>query len=270
MKNIFLAILLASSFVLSAQVEVTNTYLGMLNGASYSLDSQSVTSFSNVRVGGEAQWGKDKIFLKTFGVFQTPDVTINGFYLEYKSDSSLVVDIGKMPVLSAYQRPKPVSSGGQFEPWSLRQIPGGGIGGAVRYFPNENIEFSVGGYLVDTALEIDGRVKLSNFVVSGYFQPETNIKGGAVTLSFGRISTTAIYKNDEIISDLLLVTFGKDKDIIFYSDTGFGIDGEVKDMVRGEWGPLKAFDEKDFAGLFGFGYAFETNSIQGYLQIYFH
>jgi hypothetical protein len=271
MKNIFLIILFLP-LVAIAQVEVTKTYAGMISGASYQLDSAEVSSFTNVRVGVEAAWAVNPKFeVKSFGVYQTPNTFIHSFFGVYRPDSSWIIEGGKIATIMGHQRPHPVSSGSHFEPWSLGQIPGGGLGGAIRFIPNKTTEVAIGSYLRDSVFEAQTKLKFSSFILGGYYQPETNISGGAITFKNGRVETTTALENSKLVANLFLLTLGRNKDFVFFSDMGFGLDTEPFEdvLIRGEWGVLKSFELDKFKGLFSLSYTYETNSMNSYLFVHF-
>ncbi len=271
MKNLLFLILFLPLVVI-AQVEVTKDYAGMISGASYQLDSAETPSFTNVRVGAEAVWAVNPKFeIKSFGVYQTPNTFIHSFFGVYRPDSSWIIEAGKIATLMGHHRPHPVSSGSHFEPWSLRQIPGGGLGGAVRFIPNSSTEIAIGSYLRDSVFEAQTKLKFNSFILGGYYQPETNISGGAITFEKGRVTTTTAFQNDKLVANLFLLTLGRNKDFMFFSDMGFGLDTESVEeiLIRGEWGLLKSFELEKFEGLYSLSYTYETNSMNSYLFVHF-
>lgn len=270
MKNL-LFLILFFPLVAMSQVEVTKDYAGMISGASYQLDSAEVSPFMNVRVGAEAIWKiNPKFEVKSFGVYQTPNTFIHSFFGAYHPDSSWIIEAGQIATIMGHQRPHPVSSNAQFEPWTLRQIPGGGLGGAVRFIPNSSAEVAIGSYLRDSVFEAQTKLKFNPFILGGYYQPETNISGGAITFEKGRVTTTTAFQNDKLVANLFLLTLGRNKDFMFFSDMGFGLNTEPSEkiLIRGEWGVLKSFEFDKFEGLFSLSYTYETNSVNSYFFVH--
>lgn len=271
MRNLLFLILFFPA-VAVAQVEVSKTCAGMISGASYQLDSTEVSSFTNLRVGAEAVWTvSPKFEVKSFGVYQTPNTFIHSFFGVYRPDSNWIIEAGKIATLMGHQRPHPVSSSAQFESWTLRKIPGGGLGGAVRFIPSSSSEIALGSYMRDSVYEAQAKFMFDSFTFGGYYQPETNISGCAVTFKKGRVTTTTAFENNKLVANLFLLTLGKKEDFVFFSDIGFDLDNEPyeENLIRGEWGLLKSFEFDKFEGLLSLSYTHETNSVNSYLFVHF-
>lgn len=180
--------------------------------------------------------------------------------------SKLTLQIGSMASIPTEMRPHPVSGNGQFETWSQSQIPGGGLGIKAKYQCTKDFELASGVVFRGTMPEYSARLIYKKFQLTGWYSTLDSTLGVAATVDIGRVFSTLVYRHDQTIADVLVITLSKKQGIKLYSDMGYSF--VEKDLVRGEWGVLKGFDSKWIDGLIGLGYQYESKSIAAYLFVH--
>lgn len=278
MKNIFLVLACTISMSLycqTGQVTIPQTYAGVLSGASYSLDSMHFSSWSNARVGGVVLWqATKKCSVMSYAGLQVQKgdpVMIHVIKGIFQIDSNWRVEAGKMPSLTGLQRPHPISAGAQFEPSTLRRIPGGELGTHIKFI-KDNFDFGLGAYTPDTSLELQARIHYGRVELSGFWQPGQDIYGSALSLDLGDVKSTFVYRSDvqDVFANLTTIDFMNEA-FSFYNDMGYALTTlpESGDrLIREEAGVLRNFTNKKYAGTFGIGYVYETNCIVSYCFVH--
>ena len=178
----------------------------------------------------------------------------------------LTLQIGSMASLPTEQRPHPVSGNGQFETWSESQIPGGGLGAKLRYQFNSNFQLA-GGVVVCKGLpEYSGKITYKKVQLSAWYSEWNQKFGSALTLDLPKVYNTFVWKQDQVVSNLLVIHIASKQGISLYSDNGYDL--STKKLVRSESGAMKTFENNWIKGLFGLGYNYENRSVNGYLFVH--
>lgn len=271
-------------YVMRADAQITNIpatadstvmmdkiYAGILSGSECSTDSLYASTFTNVRFGAmgtyqPAKWVAVKAWAMYQGETQTAPWHLQQFWCKFTPTKKLSIETGNMATLVTEQRPHPVSGEGQFETFSEAQIAGMALNAKIKYTFTSDIKAGVGIASRKDKPEYSVMLSYKNVKLSAWYAEYDQKLGTALTLSFKRVYSTLVWKQDQIISDILSINLNKDKSISLYSDTGYDL--SKKDIVRGEWGFLKTFDSKYIKGLFGLGYKHETKTVNGYIFVH--
>jgi hypothetical protein len=160
MKNILLLFLGFMCLSASSQIVIDSSatykadaYAGILTGPIFTKNESKVkvNAFVTVRVGGSVTW-KPKSWFTLFGVtaVQVNEVPkVDYVYLigtRFNLHRKVWVTAGKVASPMTELRPLPHTGGGQFEPWTKRQILGSAFGGKITYQINEKYSLVAGGF----------------------------------------------------------------------------------------------------------------------------
>lgn len=263
-------------FRVNEEVNIEKLYVGMLAGPQFSIDSLSVRNYGTIRFGAMGTYQPYKWFaLKSFAMYQfepgNEEQKMVQFWAKITPCEKLSIEFGNMATLVTEQRPHPVSGDGQFETSSEAQIPGMAMNAKAKFEVNSNIKAGIGVAVRNNKPEYSAMVEYKKIKISGWSaEKNTNDtihqSGIALTINFDRLYSTLVYKQGQIISDILVVKISKDKTISFYADNGYNLN--TKKLTRGEYGFLKSFDSQYIKGLFGIGYQYETRNVVGYIFIH--
>lgn len=250
---------------------IDRIYAGVLSGTMFSTDSLYASGFTGVRFGAMGTYRPAKwVSFSSWAMVQIDGGahpwSLQQFYMTVNPIQKLTLQVGSMSTLPTEQRPHPVSGSGQFETWSHSQIPGGSLAVKVKYQFTKDFELASGIALRKNLPEYSARVTYKKVQLSGWYSQCDTTYGSALTLDFSRVYSTLVWKQKQVIADILVVTLSKKQGIKLYSDMGY--DFVKKDLVRGEWGLLKTFDSKWIDGLFGLGYRHEAKSVVAYLFVH--
>ncbi|MFA6256653.1 MAG: hypothetical protein WC606_05785 [Candidatus Absconditabacterales bacterium] len=246
-------------------------YVGMLSGSEFSTDSLYASTFANIRFGvmgtyQPAKWIAVKAWAMYQGETQKAPWQMQQFWLKLTPNKKLSIEAGNMATLPTEQRPHPVSGDGQFETFSEAQIVGMALNAKIKYTFTSDIQAGAGIAVRKDKPEYSGMVNYKKVTLSAWYAEYNQKVGTALTLHFTRVYSTLVWKQDQIVSEILVIHLNKDKSISLYADTGYDLG--KKDIVRGEWGLLKTFKSEYINGLYGLGYNHETNTVNGYLFLH--
>ncbi|MFA7717646.1 MAG: hypothetical protein WC875_02940 [Candidatus Absconditabacterales bacterium] len=254
-----------------SSITIDRIYAGMLSGSLFSTDSLYASTFTNVRFGAmgtyqPATWFAVKAWAMYQGETSTKPWHMQQFWFKFTPTKKLSIETGNMATLPTEQRPHPVSGDGQFETFSEAQIVGMSINAKVKYAFTSDITAGVGIASRKDKPEYSGMVSYKKVTVSTWYAEYNQKLGSALTLKFNRVYSTLVWKQDQIVSDVLVIHLNKDKSISLYSDTGYDL--SKNDIVRGEWGVMKTFESRYINGLYGIGWNHETDDINCYFFIH--
>jgi hypothetical protein len=286
MKRSLTVIMVAmmTCYVICADAQMTNIpvtkdstvmmdkiYAGILSGSLFSTDSLHASTFANVRFGAmgtyqPTKWFAFKAWAMYQGETQIQPWEMQQCWVRLTPIKKLSIEAGNMATLPTEQRPHPVSGDGQFETFSEGQIVGMALNVKAYYDFTSDINAGVGIASRKNKPEYSGMIDYKNVKLSAWYAECNQKLGTALTLGFKRVYSTLVWKQDQMLSDILVIHLNKDKSISLYSDTGYDLG--KKDIVRGEWGFLKTFNGKYIKGLFGLGYKHETNTVNGYIFVH--
>lgn len=257
--------------VKDSSLVIDRIYAGSLSGTIFHTDSLYATGFTGVRFGVMATYKPASwISFSSWAMVQvdggSQSWSLQQYWMTLNPTSKLTLQIGSMASIPTEMRPHPVSSDGQFEPFSPSQIPGGGLGIKAKYQFTKDFELASGVVFRGTMPEYSARLTYKKVQVSGWYSTLDSTSGVAATVDIGRVFSTFVYKPDQTIANLLVIKVSKKHDISLYSDMGYSF--VDKELVRGEWGMLKGFDSKWIDGLIGLGYQYESKSIAAYLFVH--
>ncbi len=276
-----------TSTVLNAQVDtnriakdsavvISKLYAGMITGPAYDVESKQVISPVNVRVGAKVDWKTmNKFTLSSFAFVQYDKGTDTwastaSMYGTYTPTSRLTVMAGVGPSLPAkYHRPMPVTSGGHFEVFTTSRLPGG--------LPTVNFDYKIGSSTMSLGISKfnNGAMYATSFtsqkvIMTGYYLPQTNDWGSAVTITFPKVSNVLVKSHTDIVTNFLRVVLDQEKGIVFIADNGYSL--ESNECIRSENGFLKTFSSKSskiqWGGLFGISYDAVAQRANSYLFLY--
>jgi hypothetical protein len=278
MKKI-ISLLTSVLFILVASAQITidssrmfkaEGYVGILVGPQIGVDSGNVSGFATLRAGANVYWVPKQWFTLTgIGSLEINEKgSVTPFYLigmRFKLHRHVVFTVGKIGTPMTELRPLPNTSGGQFEPWTKQRILPSATGGKVTFLINDKSSIVAGTFWrgKDITAEIGAKTKFVQ--MAGYYQIRARTFGGAISLDTKYVSQTFVYNHRNTFGSVTVITIPKTAGVLLYSDIGFrSTDWK---WIRGEWGVLKTFQIKFIQGLVGMGYAYETKSLYGYLQI---
>ncbi len=286
MKKIFVVLTLTYLCVVAhAQLTVDSlknfkveVYAGILLGPSINVkDSAKISVFATLRAGGNIYWTPQHWFslIGIAAVEFTEKPSASVYYLlasRFKLHEKLFLTVGKLGSPMTEMRPLPNSLGGQFEPWTKRQILGSSFGGKVTYQINRSSSVVVGGFLRgynDASVEIGAKTR---FVQLGaYYMARTRAFGAAVAVTTKYVNQTLVYNYNQNFGSLTVITIPKTAGCGLFSDVGFTAEKRW-DWIRAEWGVMKVFTlGKKVNALVAVSYAHKTpglpERVYGYLQI---
>ena len=198
---------------------------------------------------------------------------ITQFWVKISPIEKLNFEIGNMATLVTEQRPHPVSGDGQFETWTESQIAPMAMNGKLKYQFTDSFKIGTGIAMRNNNPEYSAMLEYKSVKISSWYgQAKWNNEkygeklGVALTINSNRVFTTLVWKQKQVISDILSIKINKDGTLQIYADNGYDIAN--KKLTRGEWGFLKNFKSSYAKGLFGLGYKKETRSIAGYLFVH--
>lgn len=280
MKNILLLLLGLIGLSASSQIVIDSSatykadaYAGILTGPIFTKNESKIkaNAFITVRLGGSVTW-QPKPWFTLFGVaaVQVNEVPkVDYVYLigtRFNLHPKVWITAGKVASPMTELRPLPHTGGGQFEPWTKRQILGSAFGAKLTYQINEKYSLVAGGFWRgDTIATAELGVRLPYTQLAGYYRIDNKTFGAAILVTTKYVSQTLQYSYKGTFGMLTNVTIPKTAGFALYSDVGF--DATSWKCIRGEWGVLKLFSIKKVKGLFGAGYCYEGRSVNGYLQI---
>ncbi len=281
-KLLVIVSLVIISFASSAQITgivitkdssivIDRIYAGSLSGTMFHTDSIYTDGFTGVRFGAMATYKPlDWLSFSSWAMVQidggASPWSLQQFYTTISPSKKLTLQIGSMASLPTEQRPHPVSGNGQFETWSESQIPGGGLGAKVRYQFNTDFQLA-GGVVVCKGLpEYSGKITYKKLQVSGWYSEYNNKFGTALTLDLPKVYNTFVWKQNQVVSNLLVVHIVSSKGISLYSDNGYHL--TTKKLVRSETGAMKTFKTNWIKGLFSIGYNYKKRTVNGYLFVH--
>lgn len=273
-----------SSFTSHAQLEnvavsedssfsIDKVYAGVLSIVDYRYDSSMFEKFAPMRVGAAASWRMTKrLTLKSFVAWQYDPIgksgtTFQTFWMQYKPHRKWLLETGVGPTLSASQhRPHPVTYWGQFEPSTKGRFPGVAPMASVKFLPNERNMIGIGVGIRESQLEYQATATIQkNLQITTFYQVYNKTTGVGLGYTAGPFSTTMIWKSNDVIANLNLLTIHKKQNILLYTDFGYALPTEK--VVRFEAGVVKTA----YAGLVkatvGLGWSYDTKSINSYLLI---
>ncbi|NOZ44067.1 MAG: hypothetical protein GXP45_02825 [bacterium] len=238
-------------------------YAGILSGTAFSVDSLSTGGFTSFRLGAIGVYNPTKWL--GFTARTTYEVGVfheESFNLDIKPIGSLYMRIGYMATLTCFQRPDIVSASGQFETWTESQIPGGALGGDLRYL-FDNGDLGVGIY-DRNGLEYQARISYNKFTLSGSYNTES-LHWSAQASWAGDLLYTVFVVQDSVVANISIFNIKK---FSLYNDVGYYYNSH--NLPRWEFGLLRNFSHEKYplAGLFGLGYAHEQRAIMAYLFIH--
>lgn len=253
-------------------VVVDRIYTGIIAGPIYNTQLQQTTTAANIRGGVQVTWkATSQISLRSFAVaeYDAPTkswLTINSFYGIYTPSKKVTIVTGFGPTLPAkFHRPNPVTDRGHFETFTTKQLPGAAEHINIEYIASQNFTFA-GGVSVFQHKPMYATTMVSGkWTGTAYYTSSNNKVGGALTYNGSRLQNTLVIKQDAMVANVLLYSFGKQKEFIFYADNGY--DTNLKDMVRTEAGFLRTFTGGRWGGLFGLGYDNVHKTINTYLFV---
>ncbi len=271
--------------VTSAQLVVDSSrtfkaevYAGILTGPHVTVkDSAKVAAFVTVRAGGNIYWTPQPWFLLT-GIAAAEineKASVSLFYLvgaRFKLHKHVFITVGKLGTPMTELRPLPNTSGGQFEPWTKRQILPSAFGGKLTVLLNANSSVVAGGFWRDNDASVELGAKTKFVQLGGYYLVKARTFGAATTLSTKYVSQTVVYNHQRNFGSVTSITIPKTAGLGLFSDVGFGINGKHWDWIRGEWGVMKLFTiAKKVNALVAVSYAHKNPGspaeVWGYLQI---
>jgi len=253
-------------------------YAGILTGPHMTVkDSTKISAFVTVRAGGNIYWTPQPWFSLTgiaaAEINEKASVTV--LYLvgaRFKLHKHVFITVGKIGTPMTELRPFPNTMGGQFEPWTKRQILGSAFGGKATFKINEKSSIVAGGFLRDKDGSIELGAKTRFVQLGGYYLVKARTFGAAATLSTKYVSQTLVYNHQRNFGSLTNITIPKTAGLGLFSDVGFGINGKHWDWIRGEWGVMKVFTiAKKVNALIAVSYAHKNpgspSEVWAYLQI---
>ncbi|MCA9353510.1 hypothetical protein KC842_01400 [Candidatus Nomurabacteria bacterium] len=292
--TLFFAVVLGYLNHSSAQIEVfddlntsVKAYAGYLHATSFSTDSLNVGQGGDFRVGGSYFWEATKrLSFSGFGVYDMNSegqYTVTDFTVNLHLTSKVRLAVGKSARPYTYMRPYPTTLSGHFETWTQARIPGTALGGSILFGNFLSGSFGgIGVFQCDSGVEISGAIMNDKGVNGiGFYhrifpsgEDHEAVQNGGVGVSklFGdRLEALVLcdYYNEGdsssyVMGTTLLGFFGSDRTFLVYGDMG-GTLGE--EFIRGEWGFVKVFSQKNFNSLVGLGYRYENRSVMGYLMV---
>lgn len=253
-------------------VVIDKLYVGILGGPIYDLQSTQTTFNANMRGGVQATWKAASQFsISSFAVVEYNAakkswLVINSFYGIYTPSKKFTITMGVGPTLPAkFHRPHPVTDRGHFETFTTGQLPGGAEHINVTYSSSQKTSFSGGISLFQKQPMYATTIASGKWNGTAYYTSSNNKVGGALTYNGSRLQNTLVIKQDAMIANVFLYSFGKQKEFIFYADNGY--DTNLKEMVRTEAGFLRTFTGGRWGGLFGLGYDNVHKTINTYLFV---
>ncbi|HEY1041388.1 MAG TPA: hypothetical protein VGE63_01545 [Candidatus Paceibacterota bacterium] len=245
---------------------ISNIYAGLLAWTGYKLDTFSLPSAATVRVGSVLTWKtSQKLSIEVMGVYEAgagKPLVIAAGWMRYRPAKNWKVMAGYIPTPISEQRPFPLSPGGQFETWTMSQIPGGALG-----FKNTLI--------LGKATLVSGIVRRSagfEYQLAGsygplttglYYQPDSKSMGFATTLTTSKVYSLLVIKPTLIGNTSVLKVA---KNLKIYNDCGFDL--KEKKFLREVFGIFRPFTSKTFKGLLSFSYSVTDNSLISCLFIH--
>lgn len=253
-------------------------YAGVLVGPSINVkDSAKVSVFATLRAGGNIYWTPQRWFLLTgiASVEFNEKPTALVLYLvaaRFKFHKQFFLTVGKIGSPMTEMRPFPNTMGGQFEPWTKRQIPGAAFGGKATFIINEKSSVVAGGFLRgygDASVELGAKTRFVQ--LGGYYMVKARTFGAAATVTVPYVSQTLVYNHQQNFGSLTNITIPKTGGFGLFSDIGFTTNNRW-DWVRAEWGVMKVFSlGKKVNALVALSYAHKNPGlpprVYGYLQI---
>lgn len=257
--------------IIDSSLVINKIYAGSLSGTNFHTDSLYSSGFTGLRFGAMGTYKPAKwISFSSWGMVQidggAKSWSLQQFWMTIEPIKKLTFQIGSMATLPTEQRPHPVSGNGQFETWSEASIPGMSLNAKLKYDITSDVQLAGGIALRNGSPEYSGRITYKKVQLSGWYSTYDATSGVAATIDMGRVYSTFVYKPNQTIADIFCLKISKKHDITFYSDMGY--DFVKKDLVRAELGVLKGFESKWIKGLWGLGYQYETETINGYFFIH--
>lgn len=252
-----------------SSVVIDNLYAGVLSWNETRLDSFSVTARITVRIGAmsTARLAKD-LSLNVFGVYETNGVTtptvLAQYSLKYQPLKRWKILVGNMATPATEQRPLPPTSNGQFETWTMSQIPGLVPGIKTSYDFKNKITGAIGYALRKGFPEYHVAVGSKSLVTAIYYQSENDVIGFVNTIKTKKIYSLLVYQHCKRIANTFVYSFGRS--ISLYNDYGYNI--STNNLERLETGLFKSFDARIVSGLVSISFNAKTNSINTYLFVH--
>ena len=279
MKKILVLVMLCGAINASAQISFSDStnrisgtwYTGILAGPKvFTKDARSV-SFYSLRVGGTITWSPTKWF-SLFGlgageIDQTDTLTpFTHFCVKIKPIKSVVITLGKTStIMTEIFRPIPTSAFGQFEPWTLAQIPGPGLGGKINISLGKKINILAGNFWRGTEASHEFNFRYGKFNLGGYYMNASKLYGGAINFVSEKFSSTIMYNDKKNTGTVNSIAIPRVKNFVIYSDLGF--EPNKFKTIRNEIGFLKNAKCGHVQLMFGMGYDQQVDCVKGYLRI---
>ena len=247
------------------------TYAGILGGPVQSVENESLTTPTTLRVGGMIQW-KPNSWSSLYGlgaVEANQTGTISPFSLlgvTLSPIKSVTITLGKIATPMTKLRPLPITGSGQFESWTVSQIPGSAIGGSITGSFSKEYSLSAGSFVRGSDVSVEAGLGIPYTQIAGYYMANSRKFGGAINCNYKLLSTTLMYNSEKNAGMFDAVKISQKHNLFLYSDIGFSINNW--NMVRGEWGVFKTFSVQYLSSILGVGYSKEIKSVKGYVFIH--
>ncbi len=255
----------------SAHHSVITVYVGTLAGPKVTMKDAKAAGFYTLRVGGTIVYSPT-LWLSVFGLgagetAQTDTTTPFALFgIKIFPCKAITITMGKIASPMTELRPLPTTGSGQFEPWTLAQIPGSALGGKITFSPSKNFSIVGGEFYRGTNASTEIGMSFAHIHIAGYYIYQTKIYGGSIQLSSKYFSTTVMYNDKQTVGMLNVLEIPKAHGLSLYSDIGFNANNQK--MIRGEWGLFSTFSTGRIHSLVGAGYCEELNAVKGYVFIH--
>jgi hypothetical protein len=251
-----------------SSVVIDKLYVGMLSGTNFTTDSLHANGFTGVRIGAMGTYSPISwLALKGWGMIQfdgdAKPSTLQQFWVKMTPIHKLSLEFGSMATLATEQRPHPVSGNGQFETWTESQICGMAINAKLKYDITKDFQLAGGIAVRNDKPEYSAKITYKKVQLSSWYSEYNKKFGTALTLDFDKVYNTFVWREDQVLSNILTINLISAKGITFYADNGYDL--ATKKLVRCENGFLKTFNSKWFNGLWGFGWDHKKNGVSLYL-----
>jgi hypothetical protein len=251
-----------------SSVVIDKIYVGMLSGTNFTTDSLQANGFTGVRIGAMGTYKVTNwMSFKGWGMIQldgdAKPFTLQQFWVKMTPIHKLSLEFGSMATLTTEQRPHPVSGNGQFETWTESNIPGMAISAKLKYDITKDFQLAGGIAVRNDKPEYSARVTYKKVQLSSWYGQYNKKFSTALTLDFDRVYNTLVWKQNQIVSNLLTIKLIPAKGITFYADNGYNI--STKELVRCENGLLKDFKSTYIKGLYGIGW----DNVKRGVSVYF-
>lgn len=248
-----------------SSIVIDRVYAGVLSNTAFSTRSLATSPSISVRLGAMASWRLSQyIQVRSFGMFES-DLThswgIQQFYVVITPTKRLSLTVGQMATPSTEQRPHPLSGGGQFETFTLGNIPGGAPGIKAKYVGW--VTMGAGIAVRNGLSEYHVTLEKGKHTLSGYYRTG-GMSGFAYTYDGTKWYSVVVYKPHVLISTTTVFTFQKPHAV--FADIGYGIDSHS--IVRMEGGLMRKFESTWIKGLFSLTYDYKAHSVNGYVFVH--